>query len=463
MYLSKHNIIVPLDTGSRWQYVLLNSLVGNVNYLDEDFHSYIRDLKGAGMTTAGNAGKNEQLQSRGYMFASENGEKEKEESIIKDINKTMNEKKRNSYRIIPQNTCSAGCSYCKYQDQLDGSIMSSTTLKKIMDFILDFDKSTGAKEKPILTFYGNESLPDSSHGFSLIRQVLENHQDDLGFFCFQTNGFNLKRYKPLLLNADFKKLVFIFSLLENEERTGDEDLYSADFEASLDWLRSRGIRTVLVIKITEDNVAEIPAYVNRFIKKGLAFSKNCQFQFSPTFKRECTLFNPCSVNYALYEKIFEIYRDNPQLEFAKFSGRGAVTILRYILKSRERFSPNTFFCEANWNFLVFDSLGRIYPCSHAVRHPKWSVGNINNGAEIFENAGLQEWRGRKVSAVAECNECPAKYLCGGGCSFEALVKKGSLYRANCQPYRDLIKWSFENFHEDFMESAKYNRSESNSP
>jgi radical SAM protein with 4Fe4S-binding SPASM domain len=145
------------------------------------------------------------------------------------------------------------------------------------------------------------------------------------------------------------------------------------------------------------------------------------------------------------------------MESASFSGHGVLMVLQNILKSRGKFSPRTIYCRANWNLTIFEPGGFIYPCYHALGDIDLAVGNINNKTSILDETKLEPWRERTVDIIEECKNCPAKYICSGGCAYEALTTKGSLLKPSCQPYEPIIKWAFESLHEDFMESERYNQ------
>jgi uncharacterized protein len=454
MHFSKNNIVVELDKKDEWNYVLFNSLIGNVDFLNREYYDYIRYLQKPGDKKELDPAKNEALFKRGYLFENEKQEEEKTKQFISFYLKTINEKRQNIYMIIPGNSCRVGCSYCRYRRLLDGSCLDRDQLGKIMDFIVNNDKETGAKQAPVLVFYGGESLPDNEPGFNLIKKVLEDYSENFARIGFHTFGFNLERYSDLLLRADAEKLFFTFILKENEDLTRDDVILSTAVESSLDLLRMQGMQAFLSIKITRQSVNKIPGYINDLIAKGLVLSPNCKLQVKPTFEKSCTLFNPCSVNYDLYETIFKIYAEYPQLEFADFCGWGVLEILQYLLKMRERFPPRTDFCSANRDLVIFDPVGNIFTCYHAVRDQKLAVGNINHTRAVDETK-LNPWRGRSVERIEECSGCPARYLCSGGCAFEALTKKGSILKPDCQPYEELLKWAFESLHEDFLDSERY--------
>lgn len=454
MYLSKNNIIVELKKDQMWKYVLVNPLVGNVNLLDEDYYQCVRNLQEAGEQKQEDPAKIERLKQRGYLYLNQEEEEVIAKKVFDNHNKHIQENKRNSYMIIPSNTCPVGCSYCKYQHQLDGRMLSKTDLKKVMDIILNNEKEDALPQKPVLTLYGGQSLADNDQGFRLVKTVLENYFDHFAHISFYTFGAISERYKDLILNSDVRKLSVVFRPRENEDTRESYAILPDKMDASLEVLRVHGVNTVVEMKITENNVEKMPEYVNYFIEKGFTYSDNCSLRFTPTYQKNCTLFNPCLLNYGLYERIFKLYEEYPQMESAEFPGHGTLMIIQNLIRSRGQFTPQIHFCKANWNLMVFDPVGNVFSCHHAVQDPRLGVGNIHTSKGINKTK-LQQWRERDIETIEECSGCQAKYLCAGGCSYEALIQKGSVSNPHCQPHQHLIKWAFESLHEDFLESQRY--------
>lgn len=454
MYLSENNIIVQLDAKSEWNYLLFNSLMGNVDFLNREYYDYIRSLEEAGNGAEGDPAKNELFLKRGYMFENKKEEEEKARQFIEHYLKNLEEKKQNIYSIMLQNSCGLGCSYCPYRDLLDDSIMTEETFEKTMEFILRHNRESGGERKPVLMISGGEGLPGNEPGFKMVKKILEEHLEDFEQVDFHTFGFDLERYKGLIQNVDAGKMFFTFHLRENEDSAPDGPVLTPEDEACLDFLRASGMRVFFNVKITGDNIGYMSRYVNYFIKKGILFSDNCKVRFRPTHKGNCTLFSPCTVRFDLYEKLFRTYEEYPQMEPVDFSAPGILEVLLYLLKLRKRFSPRVHFCGANWNLLIFNSRGDVFSCFHAVRDRELSVGNIYDDG-VLRREKLDLWRNRSVESIEECGGCPAKYICRGGCAFEALTDTGSLNKPSCQPYEKLLKWSFESLHEDFLDSERY--------
>jgi uncharacterized protein len=447
--------MIELNMDDQWKYVVLNPLAGNVNFLNEDFYGYLKDFQVLGMSRTADPAKDERLVGRGYVYRESGEEEEKTRQIIDDKNKTDRENLQNCYTIVPINGCSAGCSNCRHQNKLNGSMLSEADVEKTMDFIQNAETDAASDKKPILTIYGGDTMPDNDRGFALFKKIMA-YEEQFAHIRIFTNGFNLQRYKKLLQDRDDEKLSFVFLIQATEAVKYGHEILSHPDELCIDWLRGCGISIGLIIKIFEDHVDKMPDYVNYLIGNGFLLSDNCALSFRSSFIDQCPLFEPCSIDYGLYEKIFRIYRDYPQLEPANFSGYGVLKVLQVLLKVRGKFAPQTYFCGANRNLSIFEPSGDVYTCYHALGNPELAVGNINNET-IIDESKLDRWRKRSVDNIMECQGCPAKYLCGGGCAYEALAAKDSLLKPNCQPYESLIKWAFESLHEDFMESARYNQ------
>jgi uncharacterized protein len=128
-------------------------------------------------------------------------------------------------------------------------------------------------------------------------------------------------------------------------------------------------------------------------------------------------------------------------------------VIQFLLKMRERFSISTIFCEANLSLFVVDASGHIHACYHGLQNPALAVGNIHRSPFIDEKK-LALWRDRDVRNIEACSGCPAKFVCSGGCTYEALTQKGSHNQSSCQPYLKLLRWAFDSLHEDFLESER---------
>ncbi|MCP5101910.1 MAG: SPASM domain-containing protein [bacterium] len=474
MHISKNSLIVPLDRDPHWKYVIFNSLSGNVNLLDDDYFDYLTELENKENPLPPDPEKDARLLERGYVFREPAQEEERRLKVLNAYEKKVQETKINIYGVYPYNRCPHGCSWCSYGDILDGRSLSEPGIERLMVFIerneqeerlkqkpdlslqggdTKPDTEEELKQKPHLSLHGGDTMPDTEEGVALFKKLTD-YLDRFGLLRIFTYGFNLERYKDVLMTLKPKKVLFSFQLLENPTSFEPEDLFSKSAEESFDWLRMHGFLTSLVVKVTEENVGRSVDYVNYFIAKGYVYSSNCHIYLRPTFKNQCSIYRPCLINYDLFHSIFTQSANSPQMEAVFLYGHSFMSMLQALIRSRGQLSIRTNFCAANSNLLIMDPKGHAYTCYNVLGDPNHSLGDVvSDGA--LDKSKLEPWRKRQPDNITVCSGCPAKYLCGGGCAYDSLVKKGSISEHECPPLDKVIKWAFELLHEDFMDSARY--------
>jgi AdoMet-dependent heme synthase len=89
-------------------------------------------------------------------------------------------------------------------------------------------------------------------------------------------------------------------------------------------------------------------------------------------------------------------------------------------ETTRRMFGSTRSCTAGKTSCTIGFDGQIRPCSHA---PK-AYGSIVDGLKTaWDN--MEEWRGDQWIPL-ECQPCPIKRRCGGGCKIEALMSRGAI-------------------------------------
>lgn len=87
-------------------------------------------------------------------------------------------------------------------------------------------------------------------------------------------------------------------------------------------------------------------------------------------------------------------------------------------------------CGAGVAELSIDNDGNVYPCP-SLMLPEFLLGNIRELSmrKIYEIA-YDMFKDITVDHIEECKECPARYICGGGCRAMAYLLKGDIKAAN---------------------------------
>jgi uncharacterized protein len=85
---------------------------------------------------------------------------------------------------------------------------------------------------------------------------------------------------------------------------------------------------------------------------------------------------------------------------------------------------------------VVDHDGTVYPCIYFVGQEDFRLGNIADPGNALSQEGYRRFFETQaprlhVDNVAECRNCPIRYLCGAGCSIRLLSLRGDDEWTNC--------------------------------
>lgn len=88
-------------------------------------------------------------------------------------------------------------------------------------------------------------------------------------------------------------------------------------------------------------------------------------------------------------------------------------------------------CGAGRDYIVIDSRGDIFPCSHHVHRQELKMGNINDstplGQYFSKNPLLNElYETRRVKNISSCSRCTWRHMCEGGCSLDSYYYHGHM-------------------------------------
>jgi radical SAM protein with 4Fe4S-binding SPASM domain len=102
------------------------------------------------------------------------------------------------------------------------------------------------------------------------------------------------------------------------------------------------------------------------------------------------------------------------------------------------------FCGAGQDYIVVDSRGDIFPCSHHVHRQELKMGNISDstplGQYFSKNLLLNElYKTRRIKNISRCSRCTWRHMCEGGCSLDSYYYHGHMRGAStlCGYYRKM--------------------------
>lgn len=97
-------------------------------------------------------------------------------------------------------------------------------------------------------------------------------------------------------------------------------------------------------------------------------------------------------------------------------------------------------CRAGAEQISIDLDGKIYPCASFNGMTDWSIGTIEDGMD--ERKVLAFYSDAHVDNRESCRSCWARYLCGGGCYYQAVLVNGSMFspdQTKCKLVKHLIE------------------------
>jgi uncharacterized protein len=101
-------------------------------------------------------------------------------------------------------------------------------------------------------------------------------------------------------------------------------------------------------------------------------------------------------------------------------------------------------CSAIGSQITVAPDGKLGPCHSLVGERIGFVGNaLDRSFNPFDTDVFQEWARRYPANMEDCHGCPAIAICGGGCPYNALIQRGSIWKKDPQQcsYMDaFVNW-----------------------
>ena len=114
-------------------------------------------------------------------------------------------------------------------------------------------------------------------------------------------------------------------------------------------------------------------------------------------------------HYRVYEQNRDFYQTRGTPERGSYINRGEIFRTQ---------------CGAGNGIISIDANGDVYPCQ-TLHRPEFRCGNaFKSGLRtvLQESEVFQQSRNAVVDLIPECNVCPVRYVCAGGCRSEAYLE-----------------------------------------
>ncbi len=348
--------------------------------------------------------------------------------VLKDVDSYLNYARRIDYLSVVYfnitKRCNYNCSYCY-------SVHENSTMS-LEDAKLFLDKLDKLNMRSIAFIGGEPFCHPEFHELLKLCLAREN-MDDISII---TNGSLInKEYIDLYKDPRVTMQVSIDGINESTNApTRGKGHFEPVFE-NVKYLSENGARVLVKKVITRDNIEDSVEYYDFYKKNGIDAGffmiKKVEDSAKPTTAQLRKLLDAVYVRES-----GDIYRTFEIVNFADnllFENRGFPVM----------------HCGAGINALSVLPNGDVFPCVKK-EFEEFKITNLHDDNAL---AAIRANRQRILSEdlvinKSECEKCPDKFDCGGGCRAEE--KEGNICKYNC----DYFRFAKEYYFEKVLESVK---------
>ena len=109
--------------------------------------------------------------------------------------------------------------------------------------------------------------------------------------------------------------------------------------------------------------------------------------------------------------------------------------MRFFYRVKDR-AAQIYRCGAGKSGVYLDTNGRLYPCAHFIGKSGWDIGHAATGVD---EAKRRQYLDLTVDTREPCRSCSARYVCGGGCHYQAVLANGNIHEPDAVKC-DLIRF-----------------------
>ncbi|MDC1162115.1 radical SAM protein [Tenacibaculum sp.] len=336
--------------------------------------------------------------------------------------------------------CNMGCTYC-YAQQGDfggpSKKMSLETAKSAINLLIDQRKPG---DRVQLTFLGGEPLMNRKDIQNATIYAFERAKKRgvIVQFSITTNGTLIREEDALF----FEKYAFAVTLSIDGLKSAHNKLRpmkngTGSFDQIMEKIKpllqiQKKMQVSARVTVTPENM-NLGDTLDAFIDMGfhsvgfspLLKSSNGEKEMS---REDLTLLLTGMIDCGLrFEKAV--------LQGKRYPYLNMINALKEIDKNTHRPYP----CGAGAGYFGVSADGDLAACHRFVNEPRGAMGTIENGVNSnLQNTWLND---RHVHNQSPCNDCWARYLCGGGCHHE-VIDKG---RTACDYIRGWLYFTIQSY------------------
>ena len=130
-----------------------------------------------------------------------------------------------------------------------------------------------------------------------------------------------------------------------------------------------------------------------------------------------------------------------------------------IMRKLKAFISNkihAFDCHATGNQIVCSPDGQIGLCHEGIGYKNFFFANIDEDFDFHNNPMVKEWNTRTPLNMPQCFDCSAIGLCGGGCTYGAWLRNGSIWSVDnrfCAHSLVTLEWLIWDLYKQILKSS----------
>ncbi|MBU7014213.1 MAG: radical SAM protein [Theionarchaea archaeon] len=446
MYVSRYTFFFPISDTE--DIILVNPLSGAVDIVDKEVIDVIKALSQGELVN--NREILYELARRRYIYL----KKEDEEKLITEAFEQWNKNlasEPESFFIYPTYGCNLRCTYCfQTEDMRIGDVIKPRLVDKAFEVMEKFHSEGGAKEQPLLTLFGGEPLMYRKEQKEAVTYILKKCQD-MGFHSkIITNGVDLGHYIDIVRKYVDKHIQVT---LDGPRDTHNRRRIFADGSGSFDRiadnidrvLKEIGMNIALRINVDKENLSTLPEMASFIIERGWKDTGLITPYIAAVRDSGCIGQEHVVPLPQLLKTVLNMYAERPETKIITLMGWRWMESIENLVKKGRLYSPLFNFCGAGMKRLCFDTFGDIYACAGFAGEKSQVIGKFFPESEFYVDL-LNQWETRNILTLPKCSTCSYNLLCGGGCTFIAVTKHGSLQASPCVGIHQILNLGFHYYY-----------------
>lgn len=369
------------------------------------------------------------LLDRGYLCEGDEDEERKQE-LIQQLKEHIEQNISYDLVFVVTYDCNLRCTYC-FEKKLGCHgkewLQQKMTPEMVRDFYNYLDRQ-GVSVRQCLIFGGEPLLPENTE---TVFEILEQNTRRGYESSITTNAYHLVDFVKQLRKYKIGRIqITLDGVREEHDRCRMTKTGEGTFHRIMQGIQAAheaGFSLMLrhnhdFSQESDDKVKRLATYLQEI---GLVPAENIQLYVSPVFGKDGS---DCTEHILTeYLKTVSDYDNIPELIQNLLINSHT---MGKVFHGKQIWLPKYMYCSASRSKWILDPTGSIYPCEVLIGQEENAIGYFD-GHEITLKPQFELWRSRTIEKMAQCKDCWALFICGGGCGLEALQRQGDVAAAEC--------------------------------